>query len=137
MASVRVLLADDHVKLLAEVQLRLGKVFEIVGAVGDGKQAVDAALRLDPDVLVLDISMPVMNGFQAAARLRHLKCETKIVMLSIYEDEDYIDEAFSSGASAYVTKRCFATDLVTAIREVIRGNTFISPSLRIPRLKLQ
>ncbi len=116
MASVRVLLADDHVKLLAEVQLRLGKVFEIVEAVEDGKQAVDAALRLDPDVLVLDISMPVMNGFQAAVRLRLLKSKTKIVILSIYEDEDYINEPFSSGVSGFVTKWCFATDLVTAIR---------------------
>jgi two-component system nitrate/nitrite response regulator NarL len=67
---VRVLLADDHPGVLAELRSKLGEVFETIGAVEDGKQAVDVALRLDPDVLILDISMPVMNGFQAAARLR-------------------------------------------------------------------
>lgn len=130
MAFVRVLLADDHVGVLAYLQLKLGKVFEIVGAVEDGKQAVDATLRLDPDVLVLDISMPVMNGFTASARLRDLKCRTKIVVLTTYEDDEYIDKAFSSGANAYVTKERLATDLVTAIRAVLHGNRFISPSLR-------
>jgi two-component system, NarL family, nitrate/nitrite response regulator NarL len=75
-ALVRVLLADDHVGVLEYLQVKLGKVFEIVGAVEDGKQAVDATLRLDPDVLVLDISMPVMDGFTASARLRDLKCRT-------------------------------------------------------------
>jgi len=75
-ALVRVFLADDHAGVLAHLCLRLGKVFEIVAAVEDGKQAVDAALRLDPDVVVLDISMPVLNGFQAAACLRDMKCRT-------------------------------------------------------------
>jgi DNA-binding NarL/FixJ family response regulator len=133
-AFLRVLLADDHAGVLAELRVQLGTVFEIVGAVEDGKQAVDATLRLDPDVLVLDISMPVMNGFQAAARLRDLKCRTKIVILTTYEDDDYIDEAFSSGANAYVSKRDLATDLVIAIREVFRGGRFISLSLCSPRL---
>ncbi len=132
MAPLRVLIADDNKLFLAELRARLGKVFQIVGAVEDGQQAIDAALRLDPDVLVLDIAMPVTNGFQAAAQLRHSKCRTKILILSTYEDADFIQTAFSSGASAYVTKRHFATDLVIAIREVVRGNTFISPSLRQP-----
>ncbi len=132
MALIRVLLADDHAALLAELQFRLAQVFEIIGSVEDGAQAVDAALRLAPDVLVLDISMPLMNGFKAAARLRDLNCKTRIVFLSAYDDQDYIAEAFSSGASAYVTKRTFSTDLVTAIRDVVLGKTFISPSLRSP-----
>ena len=127
--SVRVLLADDHVQLLGELKVQLGAVFEVVGAVENGEQAVNAALRLSPDVLVLDISMPVMNGFQAAERLRDLKCKTKIVILTTYEDRDYINAAFSAGASAYVVKRHFGTDLVIAIRQVIHGNTFVSPSL--------
>jgi DNA-binding NarL/FixJ family response regulator len=127
--SIRVLIAEDHPEVLSEIRVRLGKVFEIIGAVEDGKQAIDAALRLDPDVLVLDISMPLMNGFQAAARLRDMKCRTKIVILTVYEDREYVSAAFSSGASAYVTKRHLGTDLVAAIREVLSGNTFISPSL--------
>ena len=125
------MLADDHGGVLAYLCARLGKVFEIVGAVKDGKQAVDAALRLDPDVVVLDISMPVLNGLQAAACLQDIKCRTKVVILTTYEDNEYISEAFSSGASAYVTKRHLETDLVPAILAVLHGNTFISPSLRI------
>jgi DNA-binding NarL/FixJ family response regulator len=127
---IRVVLADDHAGVLAELREQLYKVFEIVGAVEDGKQAVEAVLQLHPDVLVLDICMPVMNGFQASARLRGLKCRTKIVILTTYEDDEYMDLAFSSGANAYVTKRHFTTDLVTAIHEALNGNTFISPSLR-------
>jgi len=128
-ASIRILIAEDHSRMLTELRARLGTVFEIVGVAVDGKQAVDVTLQLDPDVLVLDISMPLMNGFQAAACLRDVKCRTKVVILTVYEDRDYISAAFSSGASAYVTKRHLGTDLVTAIREVLRGNTFVSPSL--------
>jgi DNA-binding NarL/FixJ family response regulator len=123
------LIAEDHPEVLSELRVRLGKVFEIIGAVEDGKQAIDAVLRLDPDVLVLDISMPLMNGLQAAARLRDVKCRTKIVILTVYEDHEYISAAFSSGASAYVTKRHLGRDLVTAIREVLCGNTFVSSAL--------
>ena len=129
-ASIRVLLADDNAPLLAELRVQLGTVFEIVGAVEDGKRAVDTTLWLDPDVLVLDVSMPVMNGLQAASRLRDSKSRTKIVILTTYVDDEYIEAAFSSGASAFVTKQHLETDLVTAIRQVFQGNTFVSPSLR-------
>jgi DNA-binding NarL/FixJ family response regulator len=128
-ALVRVLLADDHAGVLAYLCGRFGKVFDIVEAVEDGKQAVDAVRRLDPDVVVLDISMPVLNGFQAAAHLRDMKSRTKVVILTTYEDSAYISEAFFSGASAYVAKRYLATDLVMAIRAVLNGTTFISPSI--------
>jgi DNA-binding NarL/FixJ family response regulator len=134
-ALVRVLLADDNGKVLAYLCERFAKEFEIIGAVQDGKQAVDAAFRLDPDVLVLDISMSVLNGFQVAARLRDMKSRTKIVVLTTYEGSDYISEAFSSGASAYVTKRHLATDLVMAIRSVLLGNTFISTLVEPPEVE--
>lgn len=129
MALVRVLLADDHAGVLAYLRVRLGNVFDIIGAVEDGKQAIDATLRLDPDVVILDISMPVLNGFQAARRLHDLKCRSKIVILTMYDDGEYISEAFSSGASAYVSKRCLGADLETAISAVLHENTFISPSI--------
>jgi len=129
-SSIRVLLADDNAPLLSELRLQLGTLFEIVGTVENGKLAVDTTLWLDPDVLVLDIAMPVLNGFQAASRLRDSKSRTKIVILTTSEDEDYIEAAFSSGASAFVTKLHLETDLVTAIRQVVQGNTFVSPSLR-------
>jgi DNA-binding NarL/FixJ family response regulator len=128
-AAVRVLLADDHAEVRADLCVRLGKVFEIIAAVEDGKQAVDVTLRLDPDVVVLDISMPVVNGFQAAVYLRGVKCRAKIVFLTTYEDSEYVDAAFSFGADAYVTKQHFITDLVPAIGYVLRGNKYISPSL--------
>jgi DNA-binding NarL/FixJ family response regulator len=120
-AAVRVLLADDHAEVRADLCVRLGKVFEIIAAVEDGKQAVDATLRLDPDVVVLDISMPVVNGFQAAVYLRGVKCRAKIVFLTTYEDSEYVEAAFSSGADAYVTKQHFITDLVPAIQVCTAG----------------
>ena len=129
MALVRVLLADDHAGVLAYLRVRLGNVFDIIGAVEDGKQAIDATLRLDPDVVILDISMPVLNGFLAARRLHALKCRSKIVILTTYDDGEYISEAFSSGASAYVSKRCLGADLEKAISAVLHENTFISPSI--------
>jgi DNA-binding NarL/FixJ family response regulator len=133
-ALVRVLLADDHAGVLAYVCERLGKAFEVIGSVEDGKQAVDAVLRLDPDVVVLDISMPVLNGFQVTALLREARCRTKIVILTIFEDSKYISAAFSSGANAYVSKRYLAADLEAAINAVLRGSRFISPAFAWTRL---
>jgi DNA-binding NarL/FixJ family response regulator len=100
-----------------------------LGEFENGKLAVEGALGLDPDVVVLDISMPVMNGFQASALLRDLKCRTKIVMLTTYEDSEFISKAFSCGADAYVCKRSLAADLGAAISAVLHGNTFTSPSI--------
>jgi DNA-binding NarL/FixJ family response regulator len=130
LAFIRVLLADDHPGVRAELRAQLGGVFEIIGVVEDGRQAVDAAFRLDPDVVILDISMPLMNGFQVARHLRDGKCRSKIVILTTYEDDDYIDAAFSSGANGFVSKSNLTTDLAAAIREVFQGRLFVSPSLR-------
>ena len=98
------------------------------------KTGVDAALRLDPDVVIRDISMLVLNGFQAAAHLRDVQCRAKIIILTTYEDREYISQAFSAGASGYVSKRHLAADLETAIRAVFHGNTFISPSIVPPEV---
>jgi DNA-binding NarL/FixJ family response regulator len=95
-------------------------------AVEDGKRALDTTLGLDPDVLVLDVSMPVMNGFQAASRLRDSKSRTEIVILTTYVDEEYVEVAFSSGASAFVTQQHLETDLVTAIRQVFQEHICVS-----------
>jgi DNA-binding NarL/FixJ family response regulator len=133
LAFIRVLLADDHRGVQAELRAQLGGVFEIIGVVEDGRRAVDAVFRLDPDVVILDISMPFMNGFQVARHLRDAKCRSKIVILTTYEDEDYIDAAFSSGANGFVCKSNLTTDLAPAIREVLQGRVFISPALRRSR----
>jgi DNA-binding NarL/FixJ family response regulator len=128
-SKVRVLLADDHQAILAKVRRELGEEFEIVGIVGNGEEAVAAVCRLDPDVLVIDISMPVLNGLEAASRLRTSCCRTKIVFLTIHDDPDFVAAALSSGASGYVIKNRLSTDLVPAIREALQGHTFVSEIL--------
>ena len=106
--------------------LRVLRECDVVAAVEDGKQAVAAVLALDPDVLVMDISMPVLDGLQAARDLQKAKCRAKIVFLTIHEDHDYVDAAFSAGAVGYVTKARLSTDLVPAILEAMQGHTFVS-----------
>jgi DNA-binding NarL/FixJ family response regulator len=126
-AKTRVLLADDHQTMLSRVRRELGEEFEIVATVTDGKAAVEAALLYDPDVLVTDISMPVMDGLQVASALKANHSRAKIVFLTIHEDADFFDAAFSAGASGYVTKARLSTDLIVAIRHVLRGHKFLSP----------
>lgn len=126
MAKIRVVLADDHKALLARVRRTLCEEFEVVAEVEDGNQAVDAVLVLDPDVLVIDISMPVLDGLQAAARLQKASCRAKIIFLTIHEDQDFVAAGLSVGASGYVTKARLSTDLIPAIRSALQGQTFVS-----------
>jgi DNA-binding NarL/FixJ family response regulator len=129
MAKIRVVLADDHRGVVARVRRTLGEEFEVVDAVEDGNQAVDAVLTLDPDVLVIDISMPVLDGLQAARRLQKANCRAKILFLSIHEDQDFVAAALSAGASGYVTKARLAVDLVPAIRDALLGHMFVSQTI--------
>ena len=124
--KIRVVLADDHPALVARVRLLLGKEYEVVAVVENGSQAVDAVLTLNPDVLVIDISMPVLDGLQAARQLQKANCRTKILFLTIHEDHDFVAAAFSVGALGYVTKDRLSTDLVPAILEAMQGHTFVS-----------
>ncbi len=126
MPKIRVLLADDHEAILEQVRLQLGEDFDIVGSVGNGRDAVDAVLRLQPDVLVTDISMPVLDGLQAARRLRSSNCGTKIVFLTIHTDPDFVAAALSTGAFGYVTKPRLSTDLIPAIQQALEGHVFVS-----------
>jgi len=130
MDKIRVLLADDHETLLERVRSILCKEFEVIGTVDNGQDAVAEVRRLDPDVLVMDISMPILDGLQAAAQLQGKACRTKVVFLSVHEDQDYADAAFAFGASGYVTKSHVTSDLVPAIREALDGRTFVSDSFR-------
>ena len=129
MGKARVLLADDHEANQARVRSILGEDFDVVGAVSNGRDAVLEVQRLDPDVLVIDISMPVLDGLQAVSKLRARKCRTKFIFLTVHEDSDFIAAAFSAGASGYVTKSHVTTDLVPAIHEALEGRTFVSQSL--------
>ncbi len=129
MAKIRVVLADDHKALLARVRRTLCEDFEVVATAEDGNQAVDAVVLLNPDVLVIDISMPVLDGLQAAKRLQKANCPTKVVFLTIHEDPDFVAAALSVGASGYVTKARLSTDLVPAIRAALQGRTFVSQTV--------
>lgn len=126
--KIRVVLADDHRDVIAKIRGILGDQFEIVEAAENGHQAVKAVLALDPDVLVTDISMPLLNGLQAARRIQNANSRVKIIFVTIHEDRDFIAAAFSAGAMGYVTKRRLSTDLVLAIQEALKGNTFVSNS---------
>ena len=123
------MLADDHEEVLARVRAILGEDFDIVGSVKNGRDAVEETERLNPDVLVIDISMPVLNGLQAASQLRDVNRGTKIVILTVHEDPDFVAAALAAGASAYVTKEDVTTDLLPAIYEVLQGGTYVSQSI--------
>jgi DNA-binding NarL/FixJ family response regulator len=129
MGRIRVLLADDHQAVLERVRGLLGEDFDIVGAVSNGRDAVAETGRLDPDVLVIDISMPILNGLQAAHRLKTAHNRAKVVFLTVHKDEDFVSAALSAGASAYVVKSDIGSDLVSAIREALAGRHYVSKSI--------
>jgi len=129
-ATIRIFLVDDNGDMLRDLREELSAEFEIAGTAENGEEAVREVLRLDPDILVLDITMPVMNGLQVASMLRERHPRTKILFLTIHEEPEYISAAFSAGAWGYVTKRRLANDLPLAIREVFGGRNFLSPSLQ-------
>lgn len=129
MGKFRVLLADDHQAILARVRTLLGEEFDIVGAVKNGRDALVEVRRLEPDVLVLDISMPGLDGIQTANEIHSSRGRTRIVFLTVHEDPDFVAAAFSAGASAYVVKADVTTDLVPAIRAALQGRKYISQSI--------
>jgi two-component system response regulator DegU len=129
-AAIRVVLADDNKALLTEIATRLGEGFEVIGTAQDGEETIRVVEESEPNVLVLDISMPLLNGLEVASRLYKNGCSAKIVFLTIHEQQSYISAAFASGGRGYVTKRHLASDLAPAIRAVVEGQTFLSPSLR-------
>lgn len=129
MKKGRILLADDHTLFVEALQKVLEEEFDLVGSVGDGRALLEAAPRLDPDVILLDLSMPLLNGIDAAQQLRRLVPNTKVVFLSMHGDPTYVTEAFRAGASGYVLKRANATELVQAIRAALRGQLYVSPLL--------
>jgi DNA-binding NarL/FixJ family response regulator len=129
--KIRVILADDHQEVIATVRRALGEEFDVVEAVDNGGLAIRAVLELDPDIFVTDISMPVLDGLQAARSIQKANSRTKIIFLTIHEDRDFLVAALAAGGSGYVIKPRLSTDLVRAIHEALRGNIFVSESMRI------
>lgn len=129
MTKPKIFLADDHTLFVEALQKVLEPEFQLVGSVGDGRALLDVAPHSDPDVVLLDLSMPLLNGIDAAQQLRRLLPDAKVVFLSMHGDPSYVTEAFRAGASGYVLKRANATELIQAIRAALRGQLYVSPML--------
>ena len=126
MSRPHVLLADDTPEMLENVMRLLGTDFDIVALAQNGEEALESAVKLDPDLVILDISMPLLNGIEVASRLRERGCDAKVIIVTVHQDLDYIEGAFSVGAKGYVLKSRIATDLVPAVQKVLQGHTFTS-----------
>ena len=127
MSAARVLLADDHALLVGAIEKLLAGEFDVVGQVSDGRAMVTAAESLKPDVIVLDISMPLLNGLEAGRQIKQRLPQVKLVFVTMNEDSDLAVEAFKAGASGYLLKRSAVSELTNAIREVMLGRTYITP----------
>jgi DNA-binding NarL/FixJ family response regulator len=123
----RLLLADDHTLLLDGIRMLLEPEYELVGCVEDGQALLAAAMESKPDVILLDISMPILNGIDAAHQLRKILPSAKLIFVTMHADADFVTEAFRAGAAGYLLKRSAASELLTAIREVLKGNHYVSP----------
>jgi DNA-binding NarL/FixJ family response regulator len=125
-SRARILLADDHKEMRDRVVQVLEEEFEMLDAVADGQALLEAASELKPDLCLVDVSMPIVNGLEVAVRLKKRGSKAKVVFLSIHEDVDFVRAAYDAGGSAYVVKRRMASDLLKAIRAVLAGRTFTS-----------
>ncbi len=123
----RVLLADDHVLIAEGIQKLLEPEFELVGIVADGRSLVTAVAELHPDIAIVDISLPLLNGLDASQHIKKADPDVKIIMLTMHSESTFVTQAFRVGASGYVLKQSVGSELVDAIREVMKGRTFISP----------
>ncbi len=125
----RVLLADDHTLVLEGFRRIVEQRCEVVGAVEDGRALLEAAVRLRPDLILLDISMPLLNGVDAGRQLKKLLPDAKLIFVTMHADPAYVSEAFKAGASAYLLKRSAARELDQAIEAVLKGQYFVTSLL--------
>ncbi|MGD9727272.1 MAG: response regulator [Nitrospiraceae bacterium] len=131
MGKVRVLLVEDHTLVRAGFRALLEKLegVQVIGEVSNGRDALKVSKELQPDVVLMDIAMPEMNGLQATARIRQECPNTKILMLSMYTNEEYLKEALRAGAAGYLLKDADRTELELAIKTVWRGDTYLTPAV--------
>lgn len=129
--TISIVLADDHLIVRQGLRALLNAEpdFEVIGETGDGISAVDVVNKLNPDVLVLDLMMPGLNGLDVARQLHKQKPQIKIIILSMHDDEGFVLEALSNGVSGYVLKDAGSADLIHAVREVNADHRYLSPSL--------
>jgi DNA-binding NarL/FixJ family response regulator len=129
MSRPRILLADDHLLLLDGLRHLLERHYDLVGTVQDGQSVVSAAQRLQPDLVLMDVAMPVLNGLQAGQRLREQQPKIKLLYVSMYADPPYVEEAMRIGASGYVLKRSGWEELSRAIEAALAGKQYVSSAL--------
>ena len=127
MKRTRLLVADDHVMFAQGLESLLSEEFDLLGTARNGEELVEAALRLQPDVILVDISMPVLNGFDAVRRITEQGSEARIIFLTMHDDATLLSEAFRCGASGYILKQAAGEELANAIRVVADGKTYVSP----------
>ena len=130
MDKIKVLVVDDHAILRDGIRALLGlhDDIEIVGEASEGKEAIEKARELAPDVIVMDIAMPGMDGLEATRRIRKKSPEVKVLVLTQHDNREYILSAIKAGVAGYVPKRALGSDLVSAIRTVYKGDSFLYPS---------
>lgn len=125
--TCRVLLADDHLLIAEGIQKLLEPEFEFVGIVADGRSLVAAVTKLQPDIAIVDISLPLLNGLDASQHIKKEHPDVKIIVLTMHSEPTFVEQAFRVGVSGYVLKQSVGSELVQAIHEVLKGHTFISP----------
>ena len=130
MDRIRVLIVDDHAMMRDGIQALIGihDDIEIVGEASEGKEAVEKAIELRPDVILMDVAMPGIDGLEATRRIKKKIPRTKVLVLTQYENREYVLSAVKAGADGYVPKRAASLELVSAINAVHKGNTFLYPS---------
>jgi len=129
MALPRIMLADDHTMLVEAFRKLLESQWEVVGTASDGRVLLETAPRLKPDVIIVDIAMPLMNGLEAGLRLKELMPTTKLIFLTMNEDSDLAMEAMRCGASGYLLKSSAASELMQAIQMALKGKSYVTPQI--------
>jgi DNA-binding NarL/FixJ family response regulator len=127
LCKIRILLADDHRQFRMIVESLLESTCEVVGSVTDGQSLFDTATQLKPDVIVTDISMPILNGIEASRQLNESGCAAKIIFLTAHSGVDFVEACLATGALGYVLKSQITTDLIPAVQEAFAGRIFVSP----------
>jgi DNA-binding NarL/FixJ family response regulator len=127
---LRVLVADDHQAMLDNMVRMLSHEFDVVASVRDGQSVLTEVERVEPDLLVLDIAMPMLSGIAAAGRLKATGSTAKVVFVTMHHDREFVQEASALGAVGFVVKDRLVSDLMPAIRSVLAGKPFVSPSVR-------
>ncbi|MFZ5876602.1 MAG: response regulator [Nitrospirota bacterium] len=129
MTRPRIVLADDHLLVTDGMSSMLRSDFDVVATVENGRELVEAVRRLDPDVVITDMQMPVLNGIDAVAQLTKLKARAKVIVLTMHPDVSYAVRALRAGAAGFVLKHAAYAELATAIREVLKGRTYLTPMI--------